>query len=154
MGYKLLIIALTITCAIEAVPLGAEQGAEPASSKEGQAVVTPSAVPAPAAPPAKDAASQPTSQNIYGEVQAVNAAGGTMTVQYYDYDADEEKAIDLMVASGTKIENAPGLADIKKGDWVDATFAAEGQKNTASSVTVEKEEEVPTETMPEGEIKE
>ncbi|MBP7055426.1 MAG: hypothetical protein KBB52_01040 [Candidatus Omnitrophica bacterium] len=102
----------------------------------------------------KDASSQPKPLNIYGEVQAVNASAGSMTVQYYDYDADEEKAIELSTSGDTKIENAAAIADIKKGDWADITYSTEGSKNIAKSIVVEKEEEVPAETMPEGETKE
>lgn len=100
---------------------------------------------------AKDAISQPKPTNIYGEVQGVNTSANSMTVQYYDYDADEEKAIELTVSTDTKIENAPSLADIKKGDWADITYSSEGGKNMAKLITVEKEEEVPAETIPEGE---
>nr|HPM43513.1 hypothetical protein [Candidatus Omnitrophota bacterium] len=102
----------------------------------------------------KDASSQPKLLNIYGEVQAVNVSAGSMTVQYYDYDADEEKAIELSTSTDTKIENAAAIADIKKGDWADITYSTEGSKNIAKSIVVEKEEEVPAETMPEGETKE
>lgn len=103
---------------------------------------------------AKDTVSQAKPLNIYGEVQGVNTASSSMNIQYYDYDTDEEKTIELSVSKDTKIENVPGLADIKKGDWADITYSVDGSKNIAKSVTVEKEEEVPAETMPEGETKE
>lgn len=131
----------------------------PAFSQEtGESQAASSAAPAAtvAAPaqPSPVVGYQAKSQNIYGEVQTVNVAGSTMTVQYYDYDTDEEKVIELGVAKDAKIENVSGLADIKKGDWVDVTFTQEDGKNATKAITVEKEEVVPTETMPEGEMKE
>lgn len=151
MKNKIALLTVAIVCALSVAGVYAQT----TSSDEGRAAANaPLAAAADAVQPAKEAMAQQKSQNIYGEVQAVNASGGTMTVQYYDYDADEEKVIELTVSGDTRIENAPALADVKKGDWVDATFVAEGSKNTANAITVEKEEEVPTETMPEGEMKE
>jgi hypothetical protein len=100
------------------------------------APVAPMAAAAPVAP----AAGEAKEVAIYGEVQAVNAASGTMTVQYYDYDSDEEKTIELTMDSTTKLENAANLNEVKKGDWVDATYEASAGKNMARSVMVEKEE--------------
>ena len=80
--------------------------------------------------------------SIYGEVQSVGAEGmGSLTVQYYDYDADDEKTITIVLDAGTKLENANSVADIKKGDWADVTYAVGGGKNTAKSIIVEKDEE-------------
>jgi len=109
---------------------------------------------APAAAEAPAASAQQKELTIYGEVQSVDAPGGKMVVQYYDYDTDEEKSIDLAVGADTKIENAASVGDIKKGDWADITYVAQDAKNHARLVIVEKEEEVPVETMPEGETKE
>jgi hypothetical protein len=90
-----------------------------------------------AAPPAK-----PESKEIavYGEIQAVNAALGTLSVQYYDYDSDSEKTSEVVVGAATKMENAKALGDIKKGDWVDVTYIVSEGKNMAKMVSVEKEE--------------
>ncbi len=80
--------------------------------------------------------------SIYGEVQSVNAVGaGSLVVQYYDYDADDEKTITITLDADTKLENAGSIADIKKGDWADVTYSTAGDKNTAMSIIVEKEEE-------------
>ena len=88
--------------------------------------------------------------SIYGEVQSVDAAGtGSLTVQYYDYDADDEKTITIDLDANTKLENANSIADIKKGDWADVTYSAGGGKNRATSVIVEKEEEAPVTAAPE-----
>jgi len=78
--------------------------------------------------------------SIYGEVQAADAAAGTVTVQYYDYDADEEKTISISCDLATKFENAASVADMKKGDWTDVTYILKDGKAVAKSVVVEKEE--------------
>lgn len=92
----------------------------------------------------KEEAPQPTKDfSIYGEVQSVNAVVNSLTVQYYDYDSDEEKTADILADKDTKIENASGIIDIKKGDWVDVTYVALDGKNTAKSIIVEKEEVAP-----------
>lgn len=147
-----------IFCLFIASSAFAQQGDNPQVQSQEAAA---SEAMAPAAP-ADTAASQPAKEavpaskqlNIYGEVQGVNAQAGSMTVQYYDYDTDEEKTIELAVPKDAKIENVSALSDIKKGDWADITYSADGSKNTAKSITVEKEEEVPAETMPEGETSE
>lgn len=87
--------------------------------------------------------------SVYGEVQDVSQASNSISVQYYDYDSDEEKMIELVSDSNTKIENAASLAEITKGSWVDVIYAAAGGKNIAKSILVEKEEEpvMDTETV-------
>lgn len=148
MKQRTILAIIPVMIAFFALAAYAQQGDQPKAAAEtaGDAVA--------AAESAKAAISQPKDLTIYGEVQSVNAAGGTMTVQYYDYDTDEERSIELSVAGDTKIENAPGLGDIKKGDWADITYMTQDSKNKAKSIIVEKEEEVPAEAMPEGETKE
>jgi hypothetical protein len=80
--------------------------------------------------------------SIYGEVLASDAQAGTISVQYYDYDTDEEKTMEIVFDKDTKLENAASVADIKKGDWVDVTYAMSADKHLAKSVFVEKEDEV------------
>ena len=77
---------------------------------------------------------------IYGEVQSVNAAANTVSVQYYDYDSDSEKIAEIAVGKDAKMENAKAVSDIKKGDWVDVTYTVVDGHNMASMVSVEKEE--------------
>lgn len=98
--------------------------------------------PAPAAgtAPAPEAPSQAKEIAIYGEVQSVDTAKGVLAVQYYDYDSDGEKTSEIAVNAGTKMENAPGLADVKKGEWVDVTYTVRDGIKTAKVVTIEKEE--------------
>ena len=90
-----------------------------------------------------DAAQAVKELSIYGEVQAVNESASSMSVQYYDYDTDEEKTAEVVVGKETKMENAAAVTDIKKGDWVDVTYTLTGGKNIAKSVIVEKEEAIP-----------
>jgi len=90
------------------------------------------------AAPAVDTQSKETS--IYGEVQSVNAAAGTVSVQYYDYDSDSEKTVEIVIGKDVKMENAAAVGDIKKGDWVDVTYTSAEGKNSAKAVSVEKEE--------------
>jgi Cu/Ag efflux protein CusF len=94
-------------------------------------------------------ATEPTEISLYGDVQAVNVSTNSLTVQYYDYDSDEEKIIELVFNKDTKIENAPSLNDIKQGDWVDVTYSVVEGKNILKSVVVEKETELPAEATPE-----
>ena len=92
---------------------------------------------APAVPPV---APQSKETAIYGEVQAVNVALNTFSVQYYDYDSDSEKMAEIVVGKDAKLENVKGVGDMKKGDWVDVTYALVDGKNAARTVSVEKEE--------------
>ena len=112
-----------------------------AFSQESPKPAATEAAPAPA-PSAKEGPAEPSELSIYGEVQGVNAGANSVSVQYYDYDSDEEKAIDLSVDKDTKIENAASLNDIKNGDWVDVMYITSDGKNVAKSILVEKEESV------------
>lgn len=98
------------------------------------------------ASPVKEETSHPKEISIYGEVQAVNAAASSMTVQYYDYDSDEERAVEIVTDAASKIENAAMLNDIKQGDWVDVTYLVKDSKNIAQSIVVEKEEALAEDT--------
>ena len=95
-----------------------------------------------AAAPVEDVTTAPGAEelSIYGEVQAADAAAQTIAVQYYDYDADEEKTISISCDPATKFENAASTADIKKGDWADVAYILKDGKAVAKSVIVEKEE--------------
>ena len=80
-------------------------------------------------------------ESIYGEGLSVNEAAVSMTVQYYDYDTDEEKNLDVVVDKNTKFDNAASLKEVKKGDWVDVSYSSQADKKVAISVIVEREEE-------------
>ena len=84
--------------------------------------------------------------SIYGEVQGYNASTNSMSVQYYDYDNDEEKTVEITVDKDTKLENFSSIDELRKGDWVDINYASVGGKNIAKMVSVEKEEPSAEET--------
>ena len=120
----------------------------PAAQSQAQAV-TETAAPEPVA---AEKAVQPQEVSIYGEVKTVNTASSSLTIQYYDYDSDEEKTIEIITDSTTKMENAAAITDIKQGNWADVIYTTAGGKNMAKSIIVEKEEEAPAE-MPKAEEK-
>jgi hypothetical protein len=93
-------------------------------------------------PGKNDAAAQKKELSIYGEVQSIDQAAGSFSVQYYDYDTGEEKGAEIFLNKETKLENASGISDIKQGDWVDVAYNFDNSKNIATSVIVEKEDEV------------
>ena len=106
------------------------------------------AQPTPAAPaeiPAKT-----NELSIYGEVQAVNAQASSISVQYYDYDNDEEKTLEVSLDKDSKLENVKAITEVKKGDWVDVTYTSAAGKNTAKMVSVEKEEPTAEDNAPVG----
>ena len=110
---------------------------------------TPAATPAsPATPAVKEETPKVSELSIYGEVQSVNAQANSMMVQYYDYDNDEERSIEITLDSSSKLDNAKAIGDIKKGDWVDVTYTANAGKNMAKAVSVEKEEPAQDENAP------
>ena len=123
-----------------------------APADQNQAPAAPAEVVQPAQAPVVEKVVQPQEISIYGEVKSVNPAASAITIQYYDYDSDEEKSIEIMTNSGTKMENAATVNDIKQGNWADVIYSIADGKNVAKSVIVEKEEEAPVE-MPKAEEK-
>jgi len=90
--------------------------------------------------PAPEEVAKTNEVSIYGEVQAVNVQANSITVQYYDYDNDEEKTMEVVLDKDSKLENVKAIGEIKKGDWADITCVLAGAKFTAKLVNVEKEE--------------
>ena len=99
------------------------------------------------APTASEKSTQSEEISIYGEIKAVNQATSSVTVQYYDYDSDQEKSIEITADSNTKMGNAATIANIKQGNWADVIYAIINGKNIAKSIVVEKEEDTPAETL-------
>ena len=108
-----------------------------------------SQAPAEPQPPVQEVA-KAEEVSIYGEVQAINASTNSITVQYYDYDNDEEKTLEVTIDKDAKLENVKSIDEIKKGDWVDVSYTSGGGKNTAKMVNVEKEEPAVEEAAPAG----
>lgn len=148
MRYGKVFAIMTVVCVVACAAAYAQDSTESVEAipGPGDAVA--------AAEAARAVISQPKDQSIYGEVRAVDVAANSMTVQYYDYDTDEEKSIVLSLGADARIENASGLGSIRKGDWADITYLEQNGKNMAKSIIVEKEEEIPAETAPEGEMTE
>jgi len=94
--------------------------------------------PTPAAPVVTNPEAQDMS--LYGEIKSVDTASNSITVQYYDYDTDEEKTTSITVDDATKLENAKTISEMKQGDWADITYVVADGKNVAKSIIVEKEE--------------
>jgi hypothetical protein len=140
--YNYLIVVLAavmiMSCASLVFAQDEKQATPAAAETAAVETAAPAPAPAPEAPQAKEIA-------IYGEIQSVDAAGGKLAVQYYDYDSDSEKTATVVVDKDSKIENAGSLNDIKKGDWADVTYVLKGDNNIAKLVTVEKEEVAATE---------
>lgn len=112
---------------------------------QGQAIAQEPEAPAAGAEPAKA-----VDLSLYGEAKTVDPDAGSISVQYYDYDNDEERTLSIMVDANTKLENAAALKDIAKDDWVDVVYSVVDGKNVAKSIKVEKEEgEAPGEAAPE-----
>ena len=142
-------VLLVLMLGLFAIPAYCQDN-QPTDSQDQAQAVTAAAAPAPAT---TESVTQPQEISIYGEVKAVNPAASSMTVQYYDYDSDEEKSIEIVANGTTKMENAATINDIKQGNWADVIYTVTGGKNLAKSVIVEKEEEAPAAEMPKAEEK-
>ena len=91
-------------------------------------------------------AASPQEISIYGEVKSVNAAVNSITVQYYDYDSDNEKSVEITADNTTKIEGVSTINDIKQESWADINYTVVNGKNIAKSIVVEKEDDAATES--------
>ena len=85
-------------------------------------------------------AAHPEEISIYGEIKSVNATANSITVQYYDYESDNEKSIEIIADNNTKMEGAPAISDIKQGNWADINYTVVNGKNIAKSIVVEKDD--------------
>lgn len=132
---------ISTVIALSAIPVFSEDPQVPAKEDQG-----PTQIPQAAATQASqdavpaEAAVKTSELSIYGEVQAVNVQAVSMSVQYYDYDNDEEKTLEVALDKDSKLENVKAIDEIKKGDWVDVAYTATGGKNIAKMVSVEKED--------------
>ncbi|MDO8535474.1 MAG: hypothetical protein Q7S30_00445 [Candidatus Omnitrophota bacterium] len=146
------VMALSAISAFSQDPQAPAKDNNTAPAQEAQeAVVQPAqavtATPAAPVAPAETAA-KTNELSIYGEVQAVNVQASSISVQYYDYDNDEEKTLEVSLDKDSKLENAKAIGDVKKGDWVDVTYTVIGGKNTAKTVSVETEEPAAEDSTP------
>ena len=141
------VFAILALSAVSAFSQGPEATAKddtpPAQSPQAAAVQAPVGAPAPA-----EAAAKTNELSIYGEVQAVNVQAASISVQYYDYDNDEEKTLEVSLDKDSRLENVKTINEVKKGDWVDVTYIAAGGRNMAKMVSVEKEEPAAEDNAP------
>ena len=85
-------------------------------------------------------AANPEEISIYGEIKAVNVAANSITVQYYDYDSDNEKSAEITADNNTKIEGVSSINNIKQGNWADVNYVVVNGNNVAKSIVVEKDD--------------
>lgn len=145
-GFIIMAVAMLVV-----MPAFSQEEAKQAAANTAAASAASSAPAAPSAPAVPVTTQEPVKTadvSLYGEVQTVSVDKNSMSVQYYDYDNDEEKTVEITVDKDTKLENVKALSEINKGDWVDVTYAAVGGKNTAKMVSVEKEELAADQTAP------
>jgi len=138
--YFVCIAVISVITALSAVSAFSEDPQAPAKDDTTVAQGTQvAAVQIPVGSPA-EAAAKTNEFSIYGEVQAVNVQAASISVQYYDYDNDEEKTLEVSLDKDSKLENVKAIDAVKKGDWVDVTYTVTGGKNIAKMVSVETEE--------------
>ena len=89
----------------------------------------------------ESASSSDKDLSIYGEVKSVNIAENSIVVEYYDYDSNAEKTIDIATDNNTKLDGILSINYIKQGNWADIDYAVVNGKNMAKSISVEKEED-------------
>ena len=134
------IAIISVIMVLSAISAFSEDPQAPAKDDTAAAKVTQApAVQTPVGSPA-EASAKTNELSIYGEVQAVNIPAASISVQYYDYDNDEEKTLEVSLDKDSKLENVKAIDGVKKGDWVDVTYTVTGGKNIAKMVSVETEE--------------
>ena len=146
--YFTCITVISAIVALSAISAFSEDPQAPAKDDTTQVqILQTAAVQTPGGSPA-EAAVKTNELSIYGEVQAVNIQAASMSVQYYDYDNDAEKIMEVSLDKDSKLENVKSIDGVKKGDWVDVTYTVTGGKNTARNVSVEKEEAAAEDNAP------
>ena len=85
----------------------------------------------------------PQEISIYGKITSVNIATSSVVVQYYDYDSDNEKSVEITVDNSTKMEGILNINGIKEGNWADIDYGVANGKNMAKSIAIEGEDTPP-----------
>ena len=92
-------------------------------------------------------------QWAWGEVVSVDPASGTLVLRYLDYEAGQDKELNVSVDEKTNYENVSKFEEIKPDQTVSIDYyvSPEG-KNIASNISLEKAgegtEQTKTETAP------
>lgn len=80
-------------------------------------------------------------QWLWGEVSSIDIQKGELSVQYLDYDTDQDKEVTVEADDKTTYENVSSLIDIKPGDTVSVDYLSfPDEKNVAKKISVEKPE--------------
>lgn len=92
----------------------------------------------------KEASEEATKNQIYslyGEIQKVDLSSNSVRVQYYDYDSNKDRVIDIIIGSKTEKTDFAKIDDLSENDWIDVTYShgVKSGKAIAKTVVVEKE---------------
>lgn len=130
---------------------GSIEQQEPKVTEEQQA---PEAETMDQAPAVSKAEGEPEVQWLWGEVVSVDIQNKELTVNYLDYETDQEREIKIVVDNNTTYENAKELLDIKPKDPISIDYMTNSEgKNIARNISIEKPEaeqavEAPVVTQP------
>ncbi|MDD5633745.1 MAG: hypothetical protein PHW46_00520 [Candidatus Omnitrophica bacterium] len=122
------------------IPVFSSEDPAPTTSKTGE--LAPVSADEPVSAVKEGALRQPQMLSFYGEIQSADVSLSSLTFQYYDYENDEDKIVELTVNSDTNFENATSLDDIKKGDWAEIDYTVRDGKNIATLIVVDRDEEL------------
>ncbi len=92
-------------------------------------------------PPLQEAAPEPETQWIWGDVVSVDTAAKKISVKYLDYETDTEKDINVEVDDKTNYENVKSIDEIKPLDTlsIDYIINPDG-RNIAKNISIERPE--------------
>ena len=84
-------------------------------------------------------------QWVWGEVTNVDVPAKTLTLEYLDYETDQERAVILAVDDSTVYDNVKSLDEIRVKDNLSIDYFSKNGKSVAKSISLEKSEGVPVE---------
>lgn len=138
-GGKFLFWATVVSLVFLITGIGFTQ--ENIAEKEGQAKISQEA---PLEVTQAPSVTEPDTQWLWGEVSSLDLLNNEITVNYLDYETDNEKEIKITFNDKTKLENINSLNDIKLHDTVSVDYAVSADgKYIVKNISVEKLEEPP-----------
>lgn len=85
------------------------------------------------------ATNEPDTQWLWGEVSSLDIPNNEITINYFDYETDTEKAMKINVDNNTKYENINSFSDIKLDDPISVDYALSPDgKYIAKNISIEK----------------
>ncbi|MFA5063641.1 MAG: hypothetical protein WC578_06205 [Candidatus Omnitrophota bacterium] len=84
-------------------------------------------------------------QWVWGEVTSVDVSAKTLTLEYLDYETDQEREIILSVDDSTAYDNVKSLEEIRVKDNLSIDYFFKNGKSLAKSISLEKSEGAPVE---------